>query len=106
MISLFQFVVGSTKVCVVYNHGSYVLYVNGVQAGTATLGHDFPINTQAAPTVGFVDGMASYIGSFDDVSSSTVGNVYDNIHYNNAGCVQYQLWDKWTCNILVMYIQT
>ena len=84
---------GSTKVCVVFNNGVYTIYVNGVDSGSVPTGSNQAINTQAAPTVGVVDGFPSFIGSFDDVSSSTDGNVCDNIisHYNNTGCIQYQL---------------
>ena len=68
-----------TKVCVVFDMGHYVVYVNAANSGNAWV-DPVPVNSHSDATLGFVEGKEPMKGYFDDVS------VYQN--FNVKQCLE------------------
>lgn len=66
--SLFQKIPEDTwsKVCVVFDMGRYVVYVNAQNSGNA-FADPVPVNSHSDATLGFVEGRDPMKGYFDDV---------------------------------------
>ena len=65
-----------TKICVTFNNGHYVIYIDGVFHSAHWQYDMWPINSQNPTTLGYMRGFPTFQGYIDDVSSCVKLNMY------------------------------